>query len=134
MTTEQADPIHHDVSMTEASVAFVALGAAVGAPTRWYVDLWTQRRWAPIFPWGTFMVNIVGSALLGFLMASWSRDSAAVTLVGVGFCGALTTFSSYAWESHRLAEDGATGIAVANVVGTPLVCVAAAVAGWWLGT
>ena len=120
--------------MSAAAVAFVALGAAVGAPTRWYVDTWTQRQWAPIFPWGTFGVNVVGSALLGFLVASWSRDGAVATLVGVGFCGALTTFSSYAWESHRLGEDGATGIALANVVGTPLVCCAAAALGWWLGT
>lgn len=119
--------------MSETAVVFVALGAAVGAPTRWYVDLLAQRRWAPIFPWGTFMVNIVGSALLGFLVASWGRDSATVTLVGVGFCGALTTFSSYAWESHRLAEDGVRELALANVIGTPLACCAAAAVGWWLG-
>lgn len=120
--------------MSQGAVAFVALGAAVGAPTRWYVDVWTQRRWASIFPWGTLGVNVVGSALLGFLVASWSRESAVVTLLGVGFCGAMTTFSSYAWESHRLAEDGANGIAFSNVVGTPLLCVAAAGVGWWLGT
>jgi CrcB protein len=73
--------------MSQATVALVAVGAAVGAPTRWYVDLWVQRRWAPIFPWGTFAVNVVGSALLGYLVARWSRDSAMVTLVGIGFCG-----------------------------------------------
>ena len=119
--------------MSQATVALVALGAAVGAPTRWYVDLWTQRRWAPIFPWGTFTVNIIGSALLGYLVARWSRDSSLVTLMGVGFCGALTTFSSFAWESHRLAEDGAKDIASLNVVATPLVCCASAALGWWLG-
>lgn len=114
-------------------MVFVALGAAVGAPTRWYVDVWAQRRWAPVFPWGTFTVNVAGSALLGFLMATWSRDSAAVALVGVGFCGALTTFSSFAWESHRLAEDGAKSLALTNVVGTAVICCAAAALGWWLG-
>jgi fluoride ion exporter CrcB/FEX len=37
--------------MSQATVVLVAVGAAVGAPTRWYVDVWAQRRWAPIFPW-----------------------------------------------------------------------------------
>ncbi len=120
--------------MTLTGVALVALGAAAGAPTRWYVDVAVQRRWLPSFPWGTFAVNVAGSALLGFLVAGWSTGSTALSLVGIGFCGALTTFSSFAWESNRLAEDGATRTAVTNVIATPLLCCAAAAVGWWIGS
>ena len=85
--------------MTMANVVLVACGAALGAPTRWWVDVYVQRRWLSVFPWGTFAVNITGSLLLGFLIAGWSDDSTAVALLGIGFCGSLTTFSSFAWES-----------------------------------
>ncbi|HEX5018344.1 MAG TPA: CrcB family protein, partial [Actinomycetes bacterium] len=56
-------------------IALVALGAALGAPTRWWVDVQVQRRWAPVFPFGTFIVNVVGSALLGIFTAVWSDTS-----------------------------------------------------------
>jgi CrcB protein len=120
--------------MTVTNVALVALGAAAGAPARWYVDVVVQRRWLPAFPWGTFAVNVTGSALLGFLIATWSTGSAAISLLGIGFCGALTTFSSFAWESHRLAEDGTTNTAFANVIATPVLCCAAAAVGWCIGS
>jgi len=120
--------------VTITSVALVAFGAALGAPTRWWVDVYVQRRWLPVFPWGTFAVNIAGSLLLGLLVGRWSDDSTAVTLIGIGFCGALTTFSSFAWESSRLAEDGARQLALANVVATSIVCLVAAAIGWWLGS
>ena len=120
--------------MTIAGVALVAFGAALGAPTRWWVDVYVQRRWLPVFPLGTFTVNVTGSLLLGLLVGRWSDDGTAVTLAGIGFCGALTTFSSFAWESHRLAEDGARQLAVSNVVATSIVCLGAAAVGWWLGS
>ena len=120
--------------MTISGIALVACGAAIGAPTRWWVDVCVQRRWLAVFPWGTFGVNVVGSLLLGFLVASWGTNSAVASLIGIGFCGALTTFSSFAWESHRLAEDGARGLAAANVVGMPIICCAAAAIGWWIGS
>ncbi len=120
--------------MTISGIALVACGAAIGALTRWWVDVYVQRRWLAVFPWGTFAVNVVGSLLLGFLVASWGTNSAVASLIGIGFCGALTTFSSFAWESHRLAEDGVRGLAAANVVGMPIVCCAAAAIGWWIGS
>jgi CrcB protein len=79
------------------------------------------------------VVNVVGSFLLGLLVARWGDDGRAVTLVGVGFCGSLTTFSSFAWESQRLAEDGAWVLSGANVLGSVVTCLAAAAVGWWLG-
>jgi fluoride exporter len=123
-----------DRTMTVVGVALVAFGAALGAPTRWWVDVYMQRRWLPVFPWGTFTVNAAGSLLLGLLVGRWGTDGTAVILVGIGFCGALTTFSSFAWESHRLAEDGARQLALINVVTTSVVCLGAATTGWWLGS
>ena len=110
----------------------VAAGAAFGAPTRWWVDVLVQRRWAPVFPWGTFVVNVVGSLLLGVFAANWLDNHALLALFGVGFCGAMTTFSSFGWETYRLAEDGAAWIAVINGCASLVVCVLAASAGWAL--
>lgn len=115
------------------TLLLVTTGALLGAPTRWAVDQYIQRRWAPVFPWGTLLVNVVGSFVLGLLVAQWSDDGTAAALVGVGFCGSLTTFSSFAWESHRLAEDGARLLALANVVVSVLACLLVAALGWWLG-
>ena len=114
------------------SVLLIAAGAAVGAPVRWWVDRWVQQRWVPALPWGTFTVNVVGSLLLGALAHATMSDSGAFLLLGVGFCGALTTFSSFAWETFRLVEDGAELYAVLNVAGSLVVCLAAASLGWLL--
>jgi CrcB protein len=114
------------------TLLLVAVGAAFGAPTRWWVDVMIQRKWAPLFPWGTFGVNVVGSLLLGVFAASWDASSPTLALLGIGFCGSLTTFSSFAWESDRLATGGARLAAASNVVGTTCACVAAAAIGWWL--
>ena len=112
----------------------VIAGAAAGAPTRWWVDQVIQRRWTPVFPWGTFTVNVCGSALLGFLAAGWDADSSVLALFGIGFCGALTTFSSFGWESDRLLRDGAQSFGVANLVGSTVVCLVAAAIGWVVGS
>ena len=114
------------------SALLVAVGAGLGAPLRWWVDQWVQRRWAPLLPWGTFLVNVVGSFVLGLLVGSFSSGASAYLLLGVGFCGALTTFSSFAWETHRLAEDGAELLAFVNVVASVVGCVLVAWLGWWV--
>jgi fluoride exporter len=84
------------------------------------------------FPWGTFVVNISGSFALGLLAGlvlaqGWSKD--AQTLLGTGFLGAYTTFSTYAYETVRRAEEGAPRVAVAYAVGSMAVGVAAAALG-----
>jgi CrcB protein len=112
----------------------VAVGAAAGAPARWWVDQQVQRRFTPVLPWGTFAVNVAGSFALGLLVAAAGSSSNASLVVGVGFLGALTTFSSFAWETHRLAEDGAELLAAVNVLGSVVACLGAAALGWWLGT
>jgi CrcB protein len=95
------------------TVLLVALGAAVGAPLRYLTDRAVQSRHDSIFPWGTFTANIIGSALLGFL-ASLPPHHGLMALVGTGFCGALTTYSTFGYETLRLFEDRARSHAVYN--------------------
>ncbi|MBC6457386.1 fluoride efflux transporter FluC [Actinomadura sp. HBU206391] len=99
------------------TLLLVALGAAVGAPLRYVADRMVQTRHDSAFPWGTFAVNVAGSALLGFL-AALPAGSGLMALAGTGFCGALTTYSTFGYETLRLAEGGARAYAVLNVAGS----------------
>ena len=114
----------------------VVLGAAVGAPTRYLADLWVQSRHTTRYPWGTFVVNVAGSLVLGLTAGAAYAASAPqwlLTLVGTGFCGALTTFSTFSFEAVRLAQEEATATAVAYVAASLVTGVAAASLGWWVG-
>lgn len=112
----------------------VALGAAVGAPARYLIDRGVQARAGGAFPYGTLSVNITGSLLLGILIGSADGASSdLVLLAGVGFCGAFTTYSTFSYETLRLAEDGRVVAAVANMVGSVLPALGAAAAGVALG-
>lgn len=113
----------------------VVLGAAVGAPTRYLADLWVQSRHTTRYPWGTFVVNVAGSLVLGLTAGAAYAVSAPqwlLTLVGTGFCGALTTFSTFSFEAVRLAQEEATATAVAYVAASLVTGVAAAALGWWV--
>jgi CrcB protein len=114
------------------SAVWVALGAAVGAPLRYLADGAMRRLVPGPFPWGTFVVNVVGSFVLGVVSAA-GPSPAVAALVGVGFCGALTTYSTFALETFALAERRAVAVATVNVVGSVVVGVAAAAAGHLLG-
>jgi len=99
------------------SFVLVALGAAVGAPLRYLVDRAVQGRHDSLFPWGTFTVNVIGSLILGVLIGGANAVPGAVMdLLGTGLCGALTTYSTFGYETIRLIEDGAWFSAVTNVV------------------
>lgn len=99
------------------SFVLVALGAAVGAPLRYLVDRAVQGRHDSLFPWGTFTVNVIGSLILGVLVGGANAvPGAAMDLLGTGLCGALTTYSTFGYETIRLIEDGARFSAVTNVV------------------
>ncbi|MEI5100443.1 fluoride efflux transporter CrcB [Streptomyces sp. PmtG] len=110
----------------------VAAGAAVGAPLRYLTDRALSARHGGAFPWGTFTVNAVGCLALGLLTGAASRD--VQLLLGTGLCGALTTYSTFSYETLRLAEGGAgfraAGYAAASVaVGVGAASAGAALAG-----
>ncbi|MEV0371247.1 fluoride efflux transporter CrcB [Streptomyces sp. NPDC050636] len=96
----------------------VIAGAAVGAPLRYLTDRTVQARHDTVFPWGTFTANVVGCLVLGLItgaVTSGAAGSQVQLLLGTGFCGALTTYSTFSYETLRLAEDGARFFAAANV-------------------
>jgi len=100
------------------TLLLVALGAVVGAPLRYLVDRFIQARHDTIFPWGTLAVNVAGSLILGFLAgaaAAGRLNPVIFTVLGPGFCGALTTYSTFGYETLRLAEDGSRLLATANI-------------------
>ncbi|MEV7788388.1 fluoride efflux transporter CrcB [Streptomyces sp. NPDC088106] len=110
---------------------YVMLGAMAGAPLRYLTDRAVQSRHDSVFPWGTFTVNVTGSLVLGLLTgaAAGAADSRLQLLLGTGLCGALTTYSTFSYETLRLAETGARGYAAANVVASVAAGLGAAFAG-----
>ena len=117
------------------TVLWVALGAAIGAPARYLTDRAVQGWHDSVFPWGTLTVNIVGSFLLGLLTVMSTHLSPAVgAALGLGFCGALTTYSTFSFEILRLLEDRARFYAVANVGASLFGGLGAVGLGWTLGT
>lgn len=119
------------------TVLYVALGAAVGAPLRYLADVAVQRRHDSVFPWGTLWVNVAGSFLFGMIAAlarGGELSAGAVAGLGVGFCGALTTYSTFGYETLRLIDGGARFYALANVGISVAAGLGAASVGWTLGT
>ncbi len=117
------------------TLVLVIVGGAVGAPLRYLADLLVQSRHDSVYPWGTFTVNVLGSALLGLVaggVATAGSPSWVLALVGTGFCGALTTFSTFGFETIRLIEDGSIAEASLNASLSLVIGLAAASAGWAL--
>lgn len=113
------------------TAVLVFVGAVVGAPLRYLTDRAVQSRHDSVFPWGTLIVNVVGSLVLGGLTGAGFASSAPVmALLGLGFCGALTTFSTFSYETVRLVEQNATPYAAANVVLSVLASAGAALLGY----
>lgn len=119
-----------------AGLLEVAAGGFLGAPARLAVDRWLSSRSGGLFPWGTFAVNATGAFVLGLLTALAQYQHAGdlvATLVGAGFCGSYTTFSTFSYQTLRLIEEGALRPAVANVGGSLLAGLLAAGAGLAIG-
>ncbi|SFR24195.1 camphor resistance protein CrcB [Lentzea waywayandensis] len=106
------------------TVLVVFLGAALGAPARYLLDRFVQSRHPSDFPWGTLTVNVVGCLLIGFVVGtSW------MPLLGVGFCGGLTTYSTFSYETVRLLEAEKYRSALLNVIVSVVLGVGAAAVG-----
>jgi CrcB protein len=114
------------------TLLLVLLGAAVGAPMRYLVDRTVQRRHDSVFPWGTFAVNVAGSLMLGVLVGGATAGAvpgSVTALLGTGLCGALTTYSTFGFETIRLFEQGARFYAVVNAVASIVAGLGAAFVG-----
>jgi len=110
----------------------VALGAAVGAPLRYLVDRAVQSRHDSVFPWGTFAVNVAGSFILGLLVrgtAVHAVPGSLAALLGTGLCGALTTYSTFGYETVRLLEERSRHFAVLNAAASVVAGLGAALCG-----
>jgi CrcB protein len=110
----------------------VGLAAALGAVCRYLLDQVVQHQHDQTFPWGTFVINVSGSLLLGLTVGLAGRHGLApvpATLIGAGFLGGYTTWSTYVWETFALAEAGAIGQATLNLAGSLVVGLAAAAGG-----
>jgi CrcB protein len=108
------------------------VAAAIGAPSRYLIDGWVQDRTSGVFPWGTFTVNVSGCVLLGVLTGLGlyhDLDATTRIVLGTGGLGAYTTFSTFTFETIRLAEEGALDEAFRNAAASVLVGLAAASAG-----
>ncbi|HEX6658943.1 MAG TPA: fluoride efflux transporter CrcB [Ilumatobacter sp.] len=114
-----------------AWLAFLA-AAAIGAPLRYLIDGIVQAHTKGVFPWGTFVVNISGCFMMGILTGLALYHDLAITsrtVLGSGGIGAYTTFSTFTFETVRLAEEGAVNEALGNAAASFLVGLAAASAG-----
>lgn len=117
-------------------VLWISMGAVAGANLRYAVNRAALKYISASVPYGTLIVNLTGSLLLGFFLA-WTSERVLAdplwrALVAVGFCGAYTTFSSYSYETVSLVEQGHFALALANFAANNLLCLGAALAGMML--
>ena len=110
----------------------VAVLGGAGAVARFKLDGFVQGRLDTEFPFGTFVVNGLGSFLLG-LLVGLDVVGNGLLLAGVAVLGSFTTFSTWMLETQRLAEDGKTGLALMNVAGSIALGITVAGLGWWIG-
>ncbi len=120
-------------------LVFVALAVAggLGAATRFAVDGGISSRVRTIFPWATFAINVSGSLALGLLTALAAElllPTAVALVVGTGFLGGYTTFSTTSYETVRLLGEKRYVASLANAVGTLAASVGAAALGYWVGS
>jgi CrcB protein len=111
----------------------VVAGALAGAPLRLLADRIAVARRGRATGLGTLTVNVAGSAVLGLLLGWAAAPSWAAALVGTGFCGALTTFSTFGYDVVRMVEEKVAGRALAYLAATLILGVGAAAAGYGLG-
>ena len=111
----------------------ISVAAIVGANLRYLISRFAAQEFGPVFPYGTLVINIVGSFIVGFFVI-WTTERVLVyprwrLLVVVGFCGSFTTFSGYAYETMSYFEQGQWGLMLANIFSNNLLCLGGALAG-----
>lgn len=123
--------------MTPLPFAALATAGGLGAATRYIFDGLIRSRIKTVFPWATFAINVSGSLALG-LLAAWAAGSVLSAqwslVLGTGFLGGYTTFSTASHESVRLLAQRRYVASLTSMFATLIVCVGAAALGWWAGT
>ena len=123
-----------------SKVAILSVGGALGTNARYWLGIWfneaswrTHGTWLSAFPMGTFVINVTGSFVLGLVgvifVQRMPEQRAWFLLLGTGFCGGYTTFSTFEWETLQLVRSGSWWIVAANVLGSVVV----GFLGVWLG-
>ena len=110
----------------------IAAAGALGAASRYLIDGWVQDRVRGVFPWGTWLINVSGSLALGFLTGLALYHGLTDTpkaVIGAGFVGAYTTFSTFTYETIRLVEEGSRYEAALNAATSTVAGLLAAAAG-----
>lgn len=115
------------------TVLLVSLGAVVGANLRYLLAQYVAGAIPSSFPYGTLLINVTGSLILGFFLV-FTTDRVLVDprwrlVVAVGFCGGYTTYSSFAYETFALFEQGRWAYSVANIAVTNVLCLLGVAAG-----
>ncbi len=123
--------------MELTQVLWLSLGAVLGANARYWLGQWAANRFGTDFPYGTLIINVTGSLVLGlFLTVATQRaliDPRYRLLIAVGFCGSYTTFSTYAWESINLMLSGSWAAGLVNLLGSTVLGLVAVGLGIWIG-
>jgi CrcB protein len=119
---------------------WVALGGAIGSMARLWLGMQVALLTGLAFPWGTILVNILGSLVIGFVAALTGPNGRVVVpieaqaFVMVGLCGGFTTFSAFSLQTLELTRDGRLLYAGANVMLSVVLCLTAVAIGHWLAT
>lgn len=112
---------------------WISLGAIIGACARYFLSGYIARIFSPLFPYGTLIINVTGSLVLGFFLILTSErmlvDPRWRLLLAVGFCGSYTTFSSYAFETFAYMEQGQWLLMALNVLTSNVLCLLAVLGG-----
>jgi CrcB protein len=119
------------------TILFIGAGGFLGAIARYLVSLWAAERFGVTFPWGTLIANVSGGLLLA-AFATWFTRQADIQpalrlFLAVGFCGAYTTFSTYALDTITMAQTGQWSASLANLLVNNALCFIAVLAGLWIG-
>lgn len=115
------------------TILWISIGAIVGANLRYFVGQSVAKLLSSTLPYGTLVINITGSFILGFFLV-WTGERVLADprwrlLIAIGFCGGYTTFSSFAYETFALFEQGRFAASVLNVIVTNVLSMVAVVAG-----
>jgi CrcB protein len=114
----------------------IAIGGAIGSVARFLVGVGSTKLLGLAFPWGTLIINVAGSFLIGVFAESfalkWNLPQAGQAFLTVGLCGGFTTFSTFSLDSYVLLQRGQLGLAAAYVIGSVILSIAALFAGLYL--